>query len=99
MPHGHEQQGMRPCLLIADPAEIQPLRYPLLIVAPLSTESLARLPLYPRLAAGVGGLPKASTVLLDQLTAIDLRRVRGYIGTLTEKELAPIRKGLLLMFG
>ena len=97
-PPGHEQKGVRPCVSIADPSAVHPLRYPMLIVAPMTSKSLPQLPLYPCLEAGVGGLPLASTVLLDQLTAIDAHRVRGYIGSLSPEEFAPIREGLSHLF-
>jgi len=98
VPHGHEQEGRRPCILISDPSEIQPLRFPVLIIAPLTTRLLDNAPLYPHLESETGGLPEASTVLLDQLTAIDANRVQGYIGRLNEQEFAPIREGLLRLF-
>ena len=66
-PLGREQEGSRPCVLIADPSEIQSLRFPLLIIAPMTTRPFADLPLYPRLKRGAGRLPMDSTVLLDQL--------------------------------
>lgn len=97
-PIGHEQMGTRPCILIIDPSKIHPIRFPLIIVAPLTTKSLDPLQLYPRLSAGVGGLPRASTVLLDQIAAIDARRIYGIVGTLDTDEFAPIQKGLSLMF-
>lgn len=70
----------------------------MLIIAPLTTKAFSDLPLYPRLEEGVGGLPEPSTVLLDQLTAIDAHRVEGYIGSLTQKEFAKIRRVVLTMF-
>ena len=97
-PLGHEQGGMRPCILISDPSAVHQLRYPMLVIAPLTTRTFPNFPLYPCLETGIGGLPEVSTVLLDQLTAIDTNRVQGYIGTLTEQEFAPIQKGLSLMF-
>lgn len=97
-PHGYELKGERPCVLLVDPSDVQSLRYPMLIVAPLTTKELDSLPLYPRLDEGTGGLPRASTVLLDQLLAVDTRRVRGYIGTLTKQEFSPIAEGLSRMF-
>ncbi len=98
-PLGHEQTGTRPCILLTDLSTVQPLRYPMIVIAPLTTKTLDPLPLYPRLTEGVGSLPVASTVLLDQLCAIDANRVQGYVGTLTEEEFNPIKQGLLLMFG
>jgi mRNA-degrading endonuclease toxin of MazEF toxin-antitoxin module len=97
-PHGYELKGVRPCVLLVDPAGIQPIRYPMLIVAPLTTKELDPLPLYIRLDKATGGLPRASTVLLDQLLTIDTRRVRAYIGTLTKQQFSPIAEGLSFMF-
>jgi mRNA-degrading endonuclease toxin of MazEF toxin-antitoxin module len=42
----------------------------------------------------MGGLPLASTVLLDQIAGIDATRVIRKLGRLTIKEFESIRKGL-----
>jgi mRNA interferase MazF len=51
------------------------VRYPMLIVVPLTTQtglwSRQNPSLYPRLEAGVGGLTQSSVILLDQLRSID----------------------------
>jgi len=39
----------------------------------------------------------ASTVLIDQVRAVDARRVKGYLGTLEETVFQPILYSLLLM--
>ena len=96
---GHEQRDLWPYILIADPSAVQPLLYPMLLVAPIISKRLSPITLYPRLEAGAGRLPIASTVLLDQLMAIDAHRVRGYIGALSQEEFAPIQAGLKRMFG
>jgi len=98
IPQGHEQEGMRPCVLLANPSEVQLLRFPVLIIAPMTTQSLDPLPLYPRLEKGTGGLPMDSTVLLDLnssiqnislISAVTLRVVRsrmtriGFLPTLS----------------
>lgn len=98
-PRGREQEGTRPCLLLADPAAVQTARYPVLLVAPLTRTRLPDGPLYPRIAAGAGGLPDASTILLDQLLTIDAARVTGLVGTLASDELEPVHLGLRRMFG
>lgn len=97
--HGHEQQGGRPVLLLGVPSKLGRPRFPMLIVAPVT--SYRQQPwahnaprLYPRLEAGAGGLPRASLVLLDQLQALDPRRVRAYVGRLTAGEYHPIRESL-----
>lgn len=83
IPRRHEQQGHRPVIVIGLPwGEV---RYPMLIVVPLTTQtglwSRQNPSLYPCLEAGVGGLPQLSIVLLDQLRSIDARRVLAYLGT------------------
>jgi mRNA interferase MazF len=98
-PPGHEQTGLRPFVVVADPTSVHPVRFPLLVVAPLTRARLPRLPLYPRLASGAGGLPAASTVLLDHLLSVDVARARRSLGRLSPAEYAPIRDGLSRLFG
>jgi len=98
-PPGREQSGRRPCVLIADPATVHPTRYPVVILAPFTGRTLPAAVLYPRLQAGTGGLPTASTVLLDQLVAVDVGRIEGRLGALTPDELEPVRVGLRAMLG
>lgn len=91
---------MRPCVVLADPNATQATRYPVLLVAPLTTARSVRPgPLYVPLQAGAGGLPLASTALLDQVAAVDARRVKGYLGQLDETAYAPIRQGLKALLG
>ncbi len=99
LPPGHEQQGGRPLLLLGVPSSLGPVRFPMLIVAPVTSyreqpwaHSAPRL--YPRLEAGAGGLPRTSLVLLDQLQALDPRRITGYLGRLSPTEYDPIRASL-----
>ncbi len=84
-PRGREQQGKRPALVVAVPSGIT--RYPILLIAPLTTQSGDWVEqnslLYVRLDVGEGGLTKSSIVLLDQVRAIDARRVLAYLGSLT----------------
>ena len=95
VPSGHEQKGLRPCILIKDPSTVHPIRFPVLLIAPLTSQLMPEQLLYPRLKAGVANLPVESTVLLDQLMTIDCQRVEGYIGTLEPSEYEIIRTGLL----
>lgn len=98
-PKGREQTGTRPVILIAEPARVQTLRFPLVLVASVTSTVLPEEPVYPRLARGAGGLPSDSTVLLDQLLALDPAHVTGRAGTLTDAEFAPIRAGLRAILG
>ncbi|MBV8883949.1 MAG: type II toxin-antitoxin system PemK/MazF family toxin, partial [Chroococcidiopsidaceae cyanobacterium CP_BM_RX_35] len=54
--------------------------------------------LYPRLQAGMGNLPCDSIVLIDQVRAVDIRRVLGYRGILPPEQYQPVEDGLRAMF-
>lgn len=99
-PRGHEQEGVRPAIVVGVPQA--PVRYPVVIVVPLTTQSslwAKRNPtLYLSLPPKAGGIPKASTVLIDQVRAVDVRRVRAYLGTLEEMTFESIRNSLLRLF-
>lgn len=103
-PPGHEQQGMRPAIVVGLPSRLGTPRFPLLLVVPVTTYRAqawvyAAPHLYPQLDAGAGNLPRPSVVLLDQLQVLDPRRVQKYVGTLSDEEYVPIREGLKAMLG
>ena len=99
-PKGREQEGKRPALVVGIPPG--DVRYLVVLIAPLTTQSgkwtQRNSVIYPRLAAGTGGLSQDSIVLLDQIRAIDARRMIAYLGTLTSTEYAPILAGLQHIF-
>lgn len=100
-PKGREQEGKRPALVVGiPPGEV---RYLVVLIAPLTTQAgewTQRNPaIYPKLVAGTGGLSQDSVVLLDQIRAIDARRITAYLGTLTSEEYAPILKGIQQILG
>ena len=76
---------------------MQALRYPMLLVVPMTTSYSGNPPLYVSLPPGTAGLKQGSTALLDQLLSVDSSRVVGYIGTLTEAEYQPVREALRRM--
>lgn len=96
LPPGHEQEGPRPVVVVGVPTG--PLRYPVILVVPLTSQTGAwaskNPALYPKLPIGAGGLTLPSTVLLDQLRAIDARRVQRFLGSLSFEEYLPIGRGL-----
>lgn len=100
-PGGHEQTGTRPVVVVAVP--IGPLRYPVVVVAPLTTRvgrwADANPSVYVWLRAGAGGLPSEATVLLDQVGSIDVRRILGYLGTLDNEDSDRVLTNLRNMFG
>lgn len=95
---GHEQAGLRPCVVVSDPEVTQDQRYPLLCVVPL-TSTPGRGALYPELPAGAGGLVKRSWALADQLRSVDKRRVRRRLGVLSPEELRALDDGVRLLLG
>lgn len=46
------------------------------------------------LLAGTGNLKQDSVVLLDQIRAVDTRRITKYLGSLRDADYEPIAKGL-----
>jgi mRNA interferase MazF len=102
VPPGREQQGYRPVIVVGVPEALGTLRYPMLLVIPLTTYrgqqwAIASPNLYPVLEAGEGALPTSSIALLDQMRSLDKTRVSRYIGTLTHEQYQPILNGLSKM--
>lgn len=95
---GHEQGGLRPCIIVSDPDIASDQRFPLVCVVPITGTPGEGL-LYPPLAPGQSGLAKRSFALIDQLRSIDKRRVRRVFGELPAKETAAIDEGLVVFLG
>ena len=95
---GHEQRGVRPCVVVSDPDVISDQRFPLVCVVPITGTPGEGL-LYPPLAAGQSGLARKSFALIDQLRSIDKRRVRRVFGELVQEEMAAIDEGLAAFLG
>ncbi len=101
-PEGREQEGLRPAVILGLPHTIGKPRFDLVLVAPMTTgkkqtwvKSNPRL--YPVLAAGKGGLPTESVVLLDQARFLDVERIQRLLGKLTPEEFKPILEGVKAM--
>ena len=97
VPHGHEQAGRRPVIVVALPDQIQRVPYRMPIVVPVTRTRFTG-PLFPVLAPGAGGLPDESSALVHQVLAIDESRLIGRLGRLTPQEYRPIHQALQLMF-
>lgn len=102
-PPGHEQEGVRPAVVVGLPEQAGEPRFPTVLVIPLTTQegtwSKKAPRLYSRLRAGAGGLPRPSVALLDQVRSVDVRRVSSYLGSLAGEEFQPIHDGLKQIFG
>ncbi len=95
---GHEQHGVRPCIIVSDPDVISDQRFPLVCVVPVTGTPGEGL-LYPPLAPGQSGLVKESFALIDHLRSIDKRRIRRVFGQIPQTEMAAIDGGLSLFLG
>ena len=102
IPGGREQQGYRPAVVVGIPERLGVPRFEVLVVVPMTTDRgqqwSERSPaLYPRLEKGTANLRSPSICLLDQVRSIGAERVRGYRGTLDDKQYHPIHDGLRKM--
>ena len=95
---GHEQRGIRPCVVVSDPDVIGDQRFPLVCVVPITGTAGEGL-LYPSLEPGQSGLARRSFALVDHLRSIDKRRVRRVFGELAREEIATIDEGLTVFLG
>ncbi len=96
--HGHEQRGTRPCVLVSDPEASEDQRFPMVCVIPL-TGTRGEGALYPRISAGASGLIRDSYALVDQVRAVDKRRVTRIFGPVDPPDLEAIDEGLRLLLG
>jgi mRNA-degrading endonuclease toxin of MazEF toxin-antitoxin module len=91
---GHEQGGnLRPCVLVSDPTLAHDQRYSILVIVPF-TGTLDLGPLYPIVKPFPRGLTKPSTALVDQIRAIDARRVGGVLAPLPADDMKMVENAL-----
>ena len=95
---GREQRGVRPCVVVSDPAVNSDQRFPVIAVVPV-TGTPGEGALYPPLSPGASGLTKPSWALLDQLRSVDKQRIRRVFGRVSPAELAGIDEGAALFLG
>ncbi len=95
---GHEQRGVRPCVVVSDPEVNDHQRFPLIGVVPI-TRTPGEGALYPALGPGASGLLGTSHALVDHVRSIDKRRVSRVYGTLTKAEMDSVDEGLVLFLG
>jgi len=102
VPRGKEQEGFRPAIVVGLPSRLGKLRFPLVVVVPMTTNRgqdwvKNSTNLYVQFSAGVAGLKSPSIALLDQVRAIDVSRVVAYRGSLTSRQYGEIAQGLQQM--
>ncbi len=95
---GHEQQGIRPCVVVSDPDILGHQRFSVIGIVPL-TRTPGEGALYPTLEPGASGLKQVSYALTDHVRSVDKRRVRRVFGQVRPEELHRIDEGLVLFLG
>ena len=97
-PVGHEQTGIRPCLIIGDPGIHQKTNFPQYVICPITSTILEPGLMRVAIHEGMAGLTRPGTLLLDQIQAVDVGRITGAYGRFTALELEPVRAGLRTLF-
>lgn len=95
---GHEQKGLRPCVVMSDPEVSRDQRFPMICVVPISGKP-GEGSLYPRLEPGPSGLVRPSHALVDQIRSVDKKRIKRIYGQVSPLELASIEDGIRLFLG
>ncbi len=86
-PSGHEQEGLRPALVVGLPHKVATPRFSMILLAPITTDRgqpWANSELYPKLSKDSTGLTSDSIVMLEQIRSLDANRVGKYITSLPE---------------
>ena len=93
---GTEPGKIRPVVVVQTDALNR--SHPSTIICPLTTKTAGfENPLRVALPKGLSGLGRASDILVDQIKAIDNRRLRKRLGGLPDPYLGDLRKKLLLI--
>lgn len=99
-PKGQEMEGLHPAVVLA----VITARLDLAWIAPITTDRgyswiTAHPTLYHRLPKGTGGLSNDSVLLLDQIQAVDLTRLRRAFGVIPTPILNAARRCLAQHLG
>ncbi|HEU4341430.1 MAG TPA: type II toxin-antitoxin system PemK/MazF family toxin [Candidatus Binatia bacterium] len=93
---GTEPGKQRPVVVVQTDALNR--SHPSTIICPLTTRTAGfENPLRVAVPKGVSGLGRASDILVDQVKAIDIRRLRKRLGLLPDPYLGELRNKLLLI--
>lgn len=98
---GAEQTGRRPVIVISHDGFNQVATWRSIIVVPISTSKAQaqRGPTVVPLAAGTGGLTKASVAVCHQVTTLDRSKLNQRLGLIPETLLREVEAGLKAALG
>lgn len=91
---GSEQDGVRPCVIIQNNAGNR--TSPTVIVAIATTQSKTNLPTHVPVSEEDNCLGLKTTILLEQLRTIDKKRIKNYIGKLSDNTMKRIDEALCI---
>ena len=95
---GSEQGGIRPVLVIQN--DIGNQHSPTIIAAIITCQRKSRyLPTHVLLPEPSCGLPKKSTVMLEQIRTLDRHRLLKYMGSVSQTEMQEINEALGISIG
>ena len=95
---GSEQGGVRPVVIVQN--DIGNKHSPTVIAAAITSQEMkTNLPTHISLVSGGNGLPKNSTVLLEQVRTIDKKRLKEKRGTVGIDVMQKINHALSVSFG
>ena len=95
---GSEQGGVRPVLIVQNDTGNR--HSPTVIAAAITSQTgKARLPAHISRAAMSRGLPRDSVVLLEQIRALDKRRLREHMGRVDETMMKQVDTAIAVSFG
>jgi mRNA interferase MazF len=94
---GHEQRGLRPCVIVSAPEVTDDQRFPLVCV--IRSPGRPARGHFTRLCPPARAARAVSWALVDQLRSIDKRRLRRVFGVVAGPELEAIDTGLYLFLG
>lgn len=93
---GSEQKGVRPVIILSHNVFNQALKWKSVIVVPISTSTsqAKRSPTIVVLPKGKSGLIKESFAICHQITTIDRRKLKQYLGNLDQNYLKQVEQGV-----
>jgi mRNA interferase MazF len=95
---GREQGGRRPVLIIQN--DVGNRFSPITIVAPLTSSFSSKVyPTEVRIQGGKAGLDRDSSILLNQIKAVDKARLERYVGQLDAATMRQIDQALMINLG
>ncbi|MDE5885384.1 MAG: type II toxin-antitoxin system PemK/MazF family toxin [Oscillospiraceae bacterium] len=93
---GSEQGGIRPVLIVQN--NIANRYSPTLIIVPITAAKKRDLPVHIRILKN-GGLPRNSTILVEQIRTIDRKRLLKYVGSLDHSLMKNVDQALKISLG